>query len=82
LGYWNVNAKIKGLAAPKIYFYIREEGATSVCKFHCSTGPALLISGILEIEQTLSFAGAFTLCRRKLKVSMKQVHGVRNVCAK
>ena len=33
LHYCNVTAK----RAPKIYFYIPEEGATSLCKFHLST---------------------------------------------
>ena len=33
LHYWNVAAK----RALKIYFYIAEDGATSLCKFHCST---------------------------------------------
>ena len=49
------------------------------CKFHCSTGPAFFISRILNIEETLSFAGALTFCRTKFKVSMNQVHGARNV---
>ena len=60
-----------------------QKRATPVCvNFTCSTGPVLSITRILNIEPALSFAGAFTFCRTKLKVNMNQVHSVRNVCEK
>ena len=60
-----------------------QKRVTPVCvNFTCSTGPVLSITRILNIEPALSFAGAFTFCRTKLKVNMNQVHSVRNVCEK